>query len=106
MDRQDIEALLQGSLDDTLTPEQRDTLRRLLAESAELRGRADHLEQLTELLESLPLADAPPRLAHDVLERISRPAGVTPARSFVRVAAPKRGVPVKKSMIFGLAAAA
>jgi hypothetical protein len=46
MMRPELEALLQGALDNTLTLEERDTLRRLMAESAEVRGRAAHLEQL------------------------------------------------------------
>ena len=45
--RPDVEALLQGAIDNTLTLEERDTLRQLMAESVEVRGRAAHLEQLS-----------------------------------------------------------
>jgi hypothetical protein len=105
--RPDVEALLQGAVDETLTPEERHTLRRLMADSVEVEGRAADLEQLTELLASLPPAEAPPRLVHDVLAQISKPpVRQHPARPFVPVSAPKRGVPLKKSILFGLAAAA
>jgi hypothetical protein len=107
MVRPDLEALLQGALDDTLTPEERDTLRRLMAESVEVRGRAAHLEQLVEMLESLPPADAPPRLVQDVLSQISSSTRPVPVLKFNRPqTVPKRGVTVNKTMMFGLAAAA
>lgn len=104
--RPDVEALLQGAIDDTLTPEERETLRRLMADSAEVRERAAHLERLTDLLDSLPSAEAPPRLVYDVLAQIAKPVRQQPGRPFVRVSVNKRGIPVKKSIIFGLAAAA
>ncbi len=83
--RPDVEALLQGAIDNTLTLEERDTLRRLMAESVEVRGRAAHLEQLIELLESLPPADAPPRLVHDVLAQISNSTRQEPVLKFTPV---------------------
>lgn len=106
--RPDVEALLQGAIDDTLTPEERDTLRRLMAESLEVRGRAAHLAQLTELLDSLGAADAPPRLVHDVLAQISSSSRQEPVLQFSTRSStvPKRGVTVNKQIIFGLAAAA
>jgi hypothetical protein len=106
--RPDVEALLQGAVDNTLTPEERDTLRMLMAESVEVRGRAAHLEQLSELLDSLGAADAPPRLVHDVLAQISNSTRQQPVVTFSPRSStvPKRGVTVNKTMIFGLAAAA
>ena len=105
--RPDVEALLQGAIDNTLTLEERDTLRRLMAESLEVRGRAAHLEQLTALLDSLGGADAPPRLVHDVLAQISSSNRQAPVRKFPPSSTiPKRGVTVNKQIIFGLAAAA
>jgi hypothetical protein len=108
MMRPDVEALLQGAIDDTLTPEERDTLRRLMAENLEVRGRADHLEQLRELLDSLGAAEAPPRLMHDVLAQISNATRHEPVVTFSPRSStvPKRGVTVNKKLIFGLAAAA
>jgi hypothetical protein len=106
--RPDVEALLQGAIDDTLTAEERETLRRLMAESLEVRGRAAHLEQLAALLDSLGGADAPPRLVHDVLAQISNSTRREPVLQFPHrsLTVPKRGVTVNKKMIFGLAAAA
>lgn len=106
--RPDVEALLQGAIDDTLTAEERDTLRRLMAESLEVRGRAAHLEQLSALIDSLGAAEAPPRLVHDVLAQISSSTRHEPVLQFPHrsLTVPKRGVTVNKQMIFGLAAAA
>jgi hypothetical protein len=79
-----------------------------MAESLEVRGRAAHLEQLTELLDSLGAAEAPPRLVHDVLAQISSSNRQEPVLQFPPRSStvPKRGVTVNKQIIFGLAAAA
>ena len=51
--RSDLEALIQGALDDTLTPEGRERLARLMTESCEVAGRAAHLKEHSDLLDSL-----------------------------------------------------
>ena len=100
MIRPEIEALLQGALDDTLTPDERARLARVLSESREARERSAQLEQLTGLIDALGAADAPPRLAANVLAQVTnRPHTVRPSTL-------KRGVPVNKTVLFGLAAAA
>jgi hypothetical protein len=121
--RPDVEALVQGALDDTLTPEERETLDRLMTESVEVRGRLAHLQELTRLLESLGPAEPPARLVPDVLAEISRNAGSSLAPgadgSTNRVAGfrkrtttPQRPVAfgrrftVSRKILFGLAAAA
>ena len=104
--RHEHEALLHGALDGTLTPEERDALRELLADNADARERAGELERLNALLASLGPAEAPPQLVADVLARV-RPhaAAPQPVRPFVR-SIPRRGEIVNKKLIFGLAAAA
>jgi hypothetical protein len=96
----ELEALLQGALDDTLTPEERDRLGRLMTESPEARARAAQLGQLTNLLDSLGPADAPVGLVHDVLTQISNQP------HSIRRSTQRRGTPVNKRILFGLAAAA
>ena len=103
--RPDIEALAQGAVDNTLTLEERDTLRRLIEEDADVRNRVADLNNLNELLASLGRADAPPDLVNHVLARISHPAA-QPVSHFNRRSTPRRGETVNKKMIFGLAAAA
>ena len=104
--RHDHEALLHGAIDDTLTLEERDTLRELLAHDADARHRYGELERLNALLASLGPAEAPSDLVADVLARISpHTAAPQPVRNIVRLV-PKRGVIVNKKLIFGLAAAA
>src|SRR5688500_11658253 len=67
-------------------------------------------QQLTELIESLGPADAPPDLVDAVLARIApqtRTAAAQPVvHQLARRSIPKRGVTVNKKMIFALAAAA
>ena len=104
--RPDIEALAQGAIDNTLTLEERDTLRRLIAEDEDVRNRVADLNNLNELLASLGPADAPRHLVSHVLARISHPAAPQPVSIFNRRSTPKRGETVNKRMIFGLAAAA
>jgi hypothetical protein len=96
----DLDALLQGALDNTLTPEERDRLARLISESQEARARAAEFEQLTGLIESLGPATPPPGLVENVLAQVShRPFAVRPSTF-------ERGVTVNKKILFGLAAAA
>ena len=100
MIRPELDALLQGALDNTLTPEERDRLSRLMTESPEARARAAQLGQLNDLLDVLGPAEAPVGLVHDVLAQISnQPVSI-------RVLAQRRGTPVNKKILFGLAAAA
>lgn len=100
MIRPELEALLQGALDDTLTPDERERLGRLMTESPDARARAAQLGQLTNLLDSLGPADAPVGLVHDVLAQISSQP------HSIRRSTPNRGTPVNKKILFGLAAAA
>lgn len=102
----DIEELVQGAVDKALTPDQRDTLRRLMAEDVDVRNRVADLNRVNELLASLGSADAPPDLVDHVLARVSRPAASRPVSPFNRQSTPRRGETVNKKMIFGLAAAA
>ena len=104
--RHEHEALLQGAVDGTLTPEERDALRQLLARNADARERVGELGRLNALLTSLGPAEAPPHLVADVLARV-RPHTAAPqlVGKFVR-SIPKRGEIVNKQLIFGLAAAA
>ena len=106
--RPDHEALLQGAVDGTLTPEERDALRQLLARDAAARERVGELGRLNALLASLGTAEAPAGLVDDVVARIApHPAARQPIVPFsVRRSIPKRGVTVNKKLIFGLAAAA
>ena len=112
--RPEVEALLQGALDDSLTPEERDRLDRLMQESLEVKGRAEHLKQLTQLLDSLGPAEPPAGLTEDVLAKISsskQPTSTARVASFpvmrreVRHSAP-RGDAMNKKWIWTLAAAA
>jgi hypothetical protein len=100
------EALIQGAIDGTLTDDEREAYRRLMAESADAQNRAAELEQLTGLIESLGQAEAPARFAGDVIRQISPSAQREPVRQFVPRTNPRRGVAVNKNLIFGLAAAA
>ena len=104
--RPDIEALVQGAVDNALTLQERDTLRRLMAEDVDVRNRVADLNRVNELLASLGSADAPPNLVDHVLARVSHPAAPQPVSLFNRRSTPKRGETVNKKMIFGLAAAA
>jgi hypothetical protein len=96
----DLDALLQGALDNSLTPEEQDRLARMISESGEARARAAEFEQLTGLIESLGPANPPPGLVEHVLAQVShRPYAVRPSTF-------ERGVTVNKKILFGLAAAA
>ena len=100
MIRPELEALLHGALDDTLTPEEQARLAQLLSESPEARARAAELKQLAGLIDSLGQAEAPPSLAASVLREVSHhPRALRPSTI-------QRGVAVNKRILFGLAAAA
>jgi hypothetical protein len=104
--RPEHEALIQGAIDGTLSEQERDAYRRLMAESAEAQNRAAELEQLSDAIESLGLAEPPPGLARDVAAQISPRAWAEPSRHSVLRSNPKRGIAVNTKLIFGLAAAA
>jgi hypothetical protein len=105
--RPDHEALLQGAVDGTLTPEERDALRQLLAHDADARERVGELGRLNALLAALGPAEAPADLVDHVLARVSpNAAAKQPVRPFVRPIPKREGVLVNKKLIFGLAAAA
>ena len=100
MNHSDLDALLQGALDNTLTPEEQARLARMISESREARDRAAEFEQLAGLIESLGPATPPPGLVDHVLAQVShRPYAVRPSTF-------ERGVTVNKKILFGLAAAA
>ena len=99
MIRPELEALLQGALDNTLTAEERAELARILSESPEARERAAELSALAGLIESLGPADAPAGLVDHVLAQVSH-------HPQVRHVTFQRGVAVNKKILFGLAAAA
>lgn len=100
MTRPEIDALIQGGLDQSLTPDEQARLAQMLSESPELRARVAELTEVVDLIESLGPAEAPAGLAGQVLSRIShRPLSVRSSNF-------QRGVPVNKKILFGLAAAA
>ena len=117
----EIEALVQGALDDTLTPEERERLDRLMAGNLEVRGRLTHLQTLVGLLDSLGPAEPPAELVPEVLARISgvsqSPVDSSPERigrveafqartAAVRSHVVRKDFAVGKKIMFGLAAAA
>ena len=100
MNYSELDALLQGALDNTLTPEEQARLARLISSSREARDRAAEFERLASLIESLGPATPPPGLVDHVLAQVShRPHAVRPVTF-------ERGVIVNKKILFGLAAAA
>lgn len=100
MSKSDLDALLQGSLDDSLTPEEQARLDRTISESPEARDRAAQFDELANLIESLGPASPPPGLAENVVAQVShRPYAVRPSTF-------EKGVTVNKKLLFGLAAAA
>jgi len=110
--RPDIEALVQGALDRSLSPEDRQTLDQLLASDPAVRARAAELEQLSALLQSVRKVDVPSTFATDVLARIhSSSAASHRVVEFSRAPKPEgssvpRGAGMNKNIIWGLAAAA
>jgi hypothetical protein len=100
MSKYDLDTLLQGELDDTLTKDERARLARMISESSQARDRAAEFKQLAGLIESLGPATPPPGLVEHVLAQVShRPYAVRPSTF-------ERGVTVNKKILFGLAAAA
>jgi len=100
MAHSDLDALLQGAIDNTLTPEEQARLARMISESAKARDRAAEFEQLAGFIESIGPASPPPGLVEHVLAQVSqRPYAVRPSTF-------ERGVTVNKKILFGLAAAA
>ena len=96
----DLDPLLQGALDNTLTPDEQARLARLISSSREARDRAAEFERLASLIESLGPATPPPGLVDHVLAQVShRPHAVRPVTL-------ERGVIVNQKILFGLAAAA
>jgi len=100
MIRPELEALIQGALDNALTAEEQARLARWISESPDARERTAQLAQLATLIQSLGPAEAPPGFVDDVLAEVShRPLAVHQS-TFLR------GVAVNKKILFGLAAAA
>jgi hypothetical protein len=108
--RPEIEALVQGALDGSLSPEDRQTLDRMLASDPSVRARAAELDRLAALLQSVGQVDAPPTFAADVLARIraSNDRVVEFSRGSKPAAhsASREGVAMNTKIIWGLAAAA
>ena len=106
--RPEIEALVQGALDGSLSSEDRQTLDQLMASDPSVRARAGELEQLLALLQSVRQVDAPPTFAADVLARIHA-TSESPERvvEFSRRSKPGKspavrgGVSVNKNIILG-----
>ena len=100
MTHSDLDALLQGAIDNTLTLEEQSRLAAMIRDSREARDRAAAFNELTGLIESDGQADAPAGLVDHVLAKVShRPYAVRPTTF-------ERGVTVNKKILFGLAAAA
>src|SRR5690349_17400232 len=100
MIRPELEALIQRTLDNGLTPDEQAQLAQMIKENPEARDRVAQLEQLVSLIESLGPAEAPLGLANDDLANVSH----TPHS--VSTPTIPRGVAVNKKMLFELAAAA
>jgi hypothetical protein len=101
MIRPELDALLHGALDDTLTHDERAQLARELRDNPEARARAAGLTELAALIDSLGPAEAPPGLVGNVLAQVShRPQAVRQSSTL------QRGIAVNKKILFGLAAAA
>lgn len=102
--RPEIEALVQGALDGSLSPEDRQTLDQLMASDPSVRARAAELDQLAALLQSVRQVDAPPTFAADVLARIR--ASNDRVVEFSRPSKTAGRSAMNKKIIWGLAAAA
>jgi hypothetical protein len=102
--RPEIEALVQGALDGSLSPEDRQTLDQLMASDPSVRARAAELDQLAALLQSVRQVDAPPTFAADVLARIR--ASNDRVIEFSRGSKTVGRSTMNKKIIWGLAAAA
>jgi hypothetical protein len=100
MTHSELDALLQGALDNTLTPDEQARLAAMIRDSREARDRAAAFDELTGLIESLDPAAPPTGLVDHVLAEVShRPYAVRPSTF-------ERGVSLNKKILFGLAAAA
>jgi hypothetical protein len=111
--RPEIEALVQGALDGSLSPDDRKALNQLLATDPAVRARAAELEQLSQLLQSLGQVDLPAAFTSDVLARIQtlgepsgRVADFSRASQAGRHPANRGSMAINKKVIWGLAAAA
>jgi len=100
MIRPELEALIQGALDNALTAEEAARLARWISESPDARERVAQLAQLASLIESLGPAEAPLGFVDDVLAEVSHRPHAIHQSTF------SRGVAVNKKILFGLAAAA
>ena len=100
MIRPELEALIQGALDNSLTPDEAARLAQWISESPDARERVAQLAELSSLIESLGPAQAPPSLVDDVLAEVTHRPFAIPKSTF------PRGVAVNKKILFGLAAAA
>ena len=110
--RPEIEALVQGALDGSLSSGDQRTFDQLMASDPSVRARAAELEQLATLLRSVREVDAPPTFAADVLARIHSSSSNNRVVEFARAPTPekssavRRGMTMNKKVIWGLAAAA
>jgi len=108
--RPEIEALVHGALDGSLSPEDQRTFDQLMASDPSVRARAAELERLSALLQSAGQVDAPPTFAADVLARIR--ASNDRVVEFSRKSKPAAhsavggGMAINRKVIWGLAAAA
>lgn len=102
--RPEIEALVQGALDGSLSSEDRQTLDQLMASDPSVRARAAELDRLAALLQSVRQVDAPPTFAADVLARIR--ASNDRVVEFSRPSKTAGRSAMNKKIIWGLAAAA
>lgn len=100
MIRSELDALIQGALDNALTAEEQARLAKWISESPDAHERVAQLAQLATLIESLGPAQAPPSLVDDVLAEVTHRPYAIPQSTF------PRGVAVNKKILFGLAAAA
>lgn len=108
--RPEIEALVQGALDGSLSPEDQRTLDQLLASDPSVRARAAELDRLAALLQSVRQVDAPPSFAADVLARIrasnDRVIEFSRGSKTAGTSAVGGSMAMNKKVIWGLAAAA
>ena len=82
----DHEVLLQGRIDGTLTGDEREQLDRLLATDADVRARADELDRLADLVDSLGDVDPPSGLTQQILSAIAARGVRAPAHDIARIA--------------------
>ena len=67
-----IERLLNGHIDGELTVRQQTEVKRLLANDSQVAARLRQLENCRILMSALPIAEAPPEMAEDVMARLAR----------------------------------